>query len=271
VKTHYEIIGVAPTASADEIKRKFRQEIARYHPDKVQHLGKEFQELASARAAELTQAYRVLMDEQQRAEYDAQIAGGMAAHGAASPAPSPESPPAAAAPPVDEPRVEERPAAARFQKEQATRDDFVRSAAVARFREAVEIELDGCQSLAAKGFDAGYLHRPKRGLFKKSDTPVRVLGRFVAQVVDSAALHEAWAQAIKAPAGDAPQSVVFLMGNGLAPARELAGAIAEERRKSRAASAVTLIPVDVRDWQALIPTDAPPLVKPLLQRLRTRG
>ena len=34
-------------ASADEIKRAFRQQIARYHPDKVQHLGKEFQALAA--------------------------------------------------------------------------------------------------------------------------------------------------------------------------------------------------------------------------------
>ena len=33
-----------------------RREIARYHPDKVQHLGPEFQEIAATRAAELTEA-----------------------------------------------------------------------------------------------------------------------------------------------------------------------------------------------------------------------
>ena len=34
-------------APADEIKKAFRREIARYHPDKVQHLGQEFQEMAA--------------------------------------------------------------------------------------------------------------------------------------------------------------------------------------------------------------------------------
>ncbi len=35
VKTHYELLGVDPTADADAIKKAFRREIARYHPDKV--------------------------------------------------------------------------------------------------------------------------------------------------------------------------------------------------------------------------------------------
>ena len=69
-KSHYDVLDVAPTAPPDEIKRAFRAQIARYHPDKVQHLGKEFQEMAAGRAAELTEAYRVLSNEAQRAEYD---------------------------------------------------------------------------------------------------------------------------------------------------------------------------------------------------------
>ena len=39
-KNHYDVLEVAPRAPADEIKRAFRAQIARYHPDKVQHLGK---------------------------------------------------------------------------------------------------------------------------------------------------------------------------------------------------------------------------------------
>ena len=39
---------------------------------------------------------------------------------------------------------------------------------------------------------------------------------------------------------------MLLMGSALAPAGELAGAIAEQRRKSRGAR-LTLIPVDARD------------------------
>ena len=55
MKTYYELLSVAPGVSADEIKSAFRREIARYHPDKVQHLGTEFQEIAAVRASELTE------------------------------------------------------------------------------------------------------------------------------------------------------------------------------------------------------------------------
>ncbi len=50
---YYDLLGVPPTASQEEVKRAFRQQIARYHPDKVQHLGKEFQAMAANRAADL--------------------------------------------------------------------------------------------------------------------------------------------------------------------------------------------------------------------------
>ncbi|PYR26608.1 MAG: hypothetical protein DMF92_18130 [Acidobacteria bacterium] len=81
----YELLGVAPAASQEEVKQAFRQQIARYHPDKVQHLGKEFQEMALGRAAELTQAYGVLSDKSQRAEYDHALAN-------ATSTPTPETP-----------------------------------------------------------------------------------------------------------------------------------------------------------------------------------
>ena len=37
--TYYELLELTPQASADDIKRAFRAQIAKYHPDKVQHLG----------------------------------------------------------------------------------------------------------------------------------------------------------------------------------------------------------------------------------------
>ena len=83
-KTHYQLLEVVPDAPADEIKRAFRREIAKYHPDKVQHLGKEFQEIAAVKAAELTQAYKTLTDAVMRAEYDALLAEG---GGGVAPAP----------------------------------------------------------------------------------------------------------------------------------------------------------------------------------------
>jgi len=62
VKDYYLLLEIAATSSADEVKRAFRSQIARYHPDKVQHLGQEFQVMAADRAAELTEAYRILSD-----------------------------------------------------------------------------------------------------------------------------------------------------------------------------------------------------------------
>ena len=70
MKNYYDMLSVARDAPADEIKKAFRREIARYHPDKVQHLGQEFQEMASGIAADLTEAYRILMDPELRGRYD---------------------------------------------------------------------------------------------------------------------------------------------------------------------------------------------------------
>jgi DnaJ like chaperone protein len=50
LKNHYELLEIAVTASFDEVKRAFRAQIAKYHPDKVQHLGKEFQAMAATRS-----------------------------------------------------------------------------------------------------------------------------------------------------------------------------------------------------------------------------
>ena len=100
-KTHYENLELPPTASADEIKKSFRSLIARYHPDKVQHLGREFQDMAADRAAELTEAYRILSDPGRRADYDRMLS----AAPAAPPHPQPEN---AAPPPTP---TAEQPAA----------------------------------------------------------------------------------------------------------------------------------------------------------------
>src|SRR5215212_6606427 len=102
------MLDVAPEASVDEIKRAFRREIAKYHPDKVQHLGKEFQEIAAIKAAELTQSYKTLTDETLRAEYDAQLESGEPTAAYYTPAPAP---PSAEAPP--RPAQAARPAAER--------------------------------------------------------------------------------------------------------------------------------------------------------------
>ena len=56
----YRILGVAPNAKKDEIQSAYRKLANQYHPDKVAHLGKEFQELAEKRFKEIQAAYEKL-------------------------------------------------------------------------------------------------------------------------------------------------------------------------------------------------------------------
>ena len=265
-KSYYDLLELPPTSSPEDVKKAFRAQIARYHPDKVQHLGKEFQAMAAERAAELTEAYRILSDAGRRAEYDRTL-------GAAPVAPAPVSAPPPApqteTPASDAPqssgsarRPSEAPAGGAFTQERATRDEWFLKAAVARFRQALALVGGDYDSSEVRGFEMACV--PKSKLFGKKGP--RLLGRFVVHL-DGPAVADAWAQAGKwnAPASD--EICVFLMGTSLAPARELADAIAEQRKKSR--SKVTLIPVDARDWNAHMPTDAPAVAKNLLARLRS--
>ena len=53
----FTVLGVAQGCSAEELKKAFRGLVVLYHPDKVAHLGHEFQELAERKTRELTVAY----------------------------------------------------------------------------------------------------------------------------------------------------------------------------------------------------------------------
>jgi len=63
-KDYYSILGVAKTATADEIKKAYRKLALQYHPDK--NKTKE----AEAKFKEITKAYEVLSDAQKRQTYD---------------------------------------------------------------------------------------------------------------------------------------------------------------------------------------------------------
>jgi DnaJ-domain-containing protein 1 len=56
----YETLGLSPSADRDEIRAAYLKLANQYHPDKVAHLGKEFQELAETRFKEIQQAYQHL-------------------------------------------------------------------------------------------------------------------------------------------------------------------------------------------------------------------
>ncbi len=269
LKNYHERLEIAPTAPVDEVKRAFRAQIARYHPDKVQHLGKEFQSMAADRAAELTEAYRILSDSGRRAEYDRAFAeGGDAAAPAPPAAPgAPEAPTAdASAPPSPPPPAgaEAPPRAAQFTQERATRDEFVRKATVGRLRQALDAVGGGYDESQVRGFDVALV--PKGKMFARSKNP-RLLGRFVSRL-DREAVADAWTQALKWGDTKNDEVCVLLLGTALAPAGELASEIAEQRKKSRGAK-LTLIPVDARVWDAHMPLDAPAVAKTLIARLKS--
>jgi curved DNA-binding protein CbpA len=264
VPNFYQLLSVDPTATPEEIKRAFRSEIARYHPDKVQHLGKEFQDMAASRAAALTEAYRTLMNAGLRAEYDRTHLGAAetplvppAQYESSSPprpAASPEPPRAASINPGIAPP-------ARFASELRDRDDFVRKATLGRFRAALAAEVGAAEEIATPGFDLDFAVKSRK-LFSRNGGQRFVLK--IVQSIDKNAIQEVWNTAHKA----STPICVYLMGSRLAPAKELSSAIADLRKRTRGGAGIAIIPIDVHDWSAHIPSDVPDSCRNVLKRLR---
>ncbi|MGV8075018.1 MAG: DnaJ domain-containing protein, partial [Syntrophobacteraceae bacterium] len=62
-KDPYSILKIERSATVDQIKHAYRVQAARYHPDKVTHLGEEFQALAKEKFQEIQWAYNELVRE----------------------------------------------------------------------------------------------------------------------------------------------------------------------------------------------------------------
>ena len=57
----YQVLTITRGASKEEIKAAYFNLIKQYHPDKVSHLGQEFQKLADEKAQLINRAYQILM------------------------------------------------------------------------------------------------------------------------------------------------------------------------------------------------------------------
>ncbi|MFH1494736.1 MAG: DnaJ domain-containing protein [Pseudomonadota bacterium] len=69
-KDYYEILGIRPTASQQEIELAYKARRTQYHPDKYATSDEATVQWATAQIQEVNRAYEVLSDEQRRQEYD---------------------------------------------------------------------------------------------------------------------------------------------------------------------------------------------------------
>ena len=71
-RDYYEVLGVARNADHKVIKDAFRNLALKYHPDRNKEAG------AKERFKEIAEAYAILSDPKQRADYDARGFAGLA-------------------------------------------------------------------------------------------------------------------------------------------------------------------------------------------------
>jgi curved DNA-binding protein CbpA len=67
---YYGVLGVAPDASPDEIRKAFRERVRACHPDRVANLDEDLRRLAEEKMVALNEAYAVLRNAARRAAYD---------------------------------------------------------------------------------------------------------------------------------------------------------------------------------------------------------
>jgi hypothetical protein len=277
VKTHYELLGLEPSADADAIKKAFRREIARYHPDKVIHLGAEFQEMAATRAAELTVAYKTLTDSALREEYNASIAAGLPPPHQPQPPVEPQEeaapwqPEAAPVPEPDRPRETPPPlrgGRGRFAAERADRDQILKRAVATRVHKIVEALHGKSNTPAVRGFDLAIVPEARPRFL--GTAPPRVLIKVV-ENADGPAVTEAYATASRARlhVGKSPV-VVLLFARTISAQPEITRANDSNARQRKAPDApdeVAVVIVDIADWSCRLPPNCSAAVHKLIDQI----
>ena len=63
VESAYKVLEIEPNASDEEVKKAYRKMAVRFHPDKVSHLGEEFQGAAKEKFQKVNEAYEKIKKE----------------------------------------------------------------------------------------------------------------------------------------------------------------------------------------------------------------
>jgi hypothetical protein len=104
VKDYYAILGLDADASSESVKLAYRRLAREAHPDRFGKQGSEAQAQASARMAELNEAYEVLSDPRRRKEFEKEFRAWQAGEAAEAP-PVPVQAPEPAVPQPVRPRA----------------------------------------------------------------------------------------------------------------------------------------------------------------------
>lgn len=247
------LLGIALPASPDEVKRAYRRQISRYHPDKVQHLGEEFQVLAAEKSAQLTHIYQSLLESGGSDESVELASGGS---DAGTPTAGAQTTSAADSP---SPRPVNR--VSTWQAVAVGCPSLILGAAVDRVTQSVRWTLPRAEEISVAGFTLACRTRQDwRGLFKRRPSEAVLL---------------------RAPsdAGPAPRQRIRDLLPGVDGAIVMfdlvlnpLGAWQHEpigrTPPARPESDVFRVTVDAMTWKARVPPHAPEIAHLILERLR---
>jgi len=247
---YYALLGVSRSASLDEIKRAYRREISKFHPDRFVNGTPEEKAYAGERSQRLTEAYRVLSDFAERSAYNRRQ-------------PATASGSRTARPPSTESRPKEGPTQPRDHQaelyEQAQRhlaeDRLLQGIGVLRQLQQINpFYRDTAEQLAAA---EARLNQPKAPATKRRTRPLLVAGGVMGGLV--LAVLAAWMIGMRgATASRNPSSTS-------APAAVIASTMPTQPPEAIAAAVIaTSVPTQLPEPTAAAPTlaEAPPTAIP---------
>jgi hypothetical protein len=246
------LLGIALPATIDEVKRAYRRQISRYHPDKVHHLGEEFQVLAAEKSAQLTEVYRRLLEANGSDERVDDVAVPTA-----TPREEPRVSDVSAPPPVNR--------MSSWQAVAAGCPSLILTAAIDRVSQAVRLTLPRADEFTVPGFSGAWRTRADwRGLLKR-------------RPIEGVLLRE--------PAGDMPSDrqrvprirpLVSGVDGPIVIVDLVVGPLAIDPQppsnarppSSRGEHDVHVVTLDAMTWKARMPPEAPAIAHLILARVR---